>query len=119
MLKLDREALICDLAETYSIYNYLDFPPTKIAIYAKGLRDNSRIKMIVNNQMVSNDTLLLAGILDRLSLLVWFKTKDGQKGKGKPVMISKMFTDKASKSVLSFASGEEFEKIRSKLLGGE
>lgn len=119
MLKLDRDALICDLAETYGIYNYLDFPPTRIAVFSAGLRENSRIKMRLSNQVVSGDTLLLAGILDRLGLLVWFKTKDGQKGKNKPKMVSDVFAKSdTDKGVLSFVSGEDFEKMRNRLIGG-
>jgi len=45
MIKLDENALICDFAETYHIYDYRQLPPTRVAVFACGLRDDSRIKM--------------------------------------------------------------------------
>ena len=45
MLKTDEDALICDLAETYHIYDWQSYPLGLIATLAAGLRDDSRIKM--------------------------------------------------------------------------
>ena len=45
MLNTDEEALICDFAEIYRIYNYKEIPCKMAAIYAKGLKENARIKM--------------------------------------------------------------------------
>ena len=45
MLNTDEEALVCDFAETYRIYNYKEIPCKMAAIYAKGLKENARIKM--------------------------------------------------------------------------
>ena len=121
MIKIDEDALICDLAETYHIYDYRQLPPTKVAVFAVGLRYDSRIKMKLSDQKVSLDSLLLGGILDRLSILVWAQTKDGQKGINKPAMIVDSLTVKESKQsdVLVFISGEDFEKERKRLIGGE
>ena len=44
MIALDEDALICDFAEFYHIYNYYDYPVEYVAILANGLRDNSRIR---------------------------------------------------------------------------
>lgn len=117
MLNTDEDAVICDLAETYRIYNYKDMPPEKVAIFCNGLRDDSRIKMKMSGQKVKLDTMLLASTVDRLSLLVWAKTKDGQKGRNKP----KSLVDGINKPVkvkeeLAFTTGEEFEKIRNRIL---
>ena len=117
MLNTDEDAVICDLAETYRIYNYKDMPPETVAIFCNGLRDDSRIKMKMSGQKVKLDTMLLASTVDRLSLLVWAKTKDGQKGRNKP----KSLVDGINKPVkvkeeLAFTTGEEFERIRNKIL---
>ena len=48
MLKKDEEALICDFAETYHIYDYKRLPLTTVAALAVGLRENSRLKMAMN-----------------------------------------------------------------------
>ena len=122
MINLDEDLLICDLAETYQIYDYRQLPPTKVAVFCYGLRDDSRIKMKASEQLVSIDTLLLAGISDRLSTLIWFQTKDGQKGKNRPQPITDMLTVKKKKKddeVVTFNSGEDFENLRSSLIGGE
>lgn len=88
MLHKDRNALLCDLAETYGIYDIKAHPPSRVALFAVGLRDNSRIKMKLSGMKVSSELLLLAHAVDRLSLLVWQNTKDGEKGRNKPPSIA-------------------------------
>ena len=125
MIKQDEDALICDLAETYRIYDYRQLPLLQVAVFAYGLRDDSRIKKIISNQVVSLDTLLLASMVDRLSLSLWLQTTDGQKGTNRPNSIVDHLTkkeEKDEKDYLVFKSGEDFEKYREKLLtkmGGE
>ena len=63
MVHTDRSALICDLAETYGIYDMGSLPVTTVAILASGLRDNSRIKMKLAGMKVSNELLLSASSL--------------------------------------------------------
>jgi len=117
MLKTDEDAVICDLAETYHIYNYKELPPITVALFCDGLRDDSRIKLKMSNQRVSMDTLLLASIVDRLSILVWFKTKDGQKGRNQPKsIVGSINKPVREKEGMSFNTGEEFEKMRLKIL---
>lgn len=122
MLKIDEEALICDLAETYQIYDYRQLPPIRVAVFAIGLRDDSRIKMKASGQLVPLDTLLMARISDNLSTLVWFQTKDGQKGKNRPTMLTNLLTSHKtndSKDTTIFDSGEDFIRERNRLIGGE
>lgn len=88
MLHTDRGALLCDLAETYNIYDIKAHPATRIALFSAGLRDNSRIKMKLSGMRTSNEILLLAYAVDRLSVLIWQNTKDGQKGKNRPKSIA-------------------------------
>lgn len=115
MLKVDENALICDLAETYHIYNYRQLPPSMVAIFAIGLRDDSRIKMKLSGAKVPPDILLLAGIIDRLNLLLWTKTKDAEKGLNRPKSILSDLYHKES-DISAFASGKEFEKERQRLI---
>ncbi|WP_348920123.1 DUF5361 domain-containing protein [Enterococcus rotai] len=126
MIKLDEEALVCDLAETYQVYDYKQLPLSTVAVFSCGLRENSRIKMKLSRQDVSLETLLLAGVSDKLSLLLWFKTKDGQKGTNRPASILDTLTTnrKPEKKEIVFRSGEDFERTRKELLenssiGGE
>ena len=125
MIQTDEDALICDLAETYGILDYRQLPTDQVAVFAFGLRDDSRIKLAMTNSKVPFETFLLAGVLDRLSALVWFKTTDGQKGINRPLMVAEELTGKTkakeSKEMI-FDSGEDFEEYRQKILekiGGE
>lgn len=77
MISLDEDALVCDLAETYQIYDYKQLPLNQVAVFAYGLRDDSRIKQMMSDQIVPLETTLLASIVDRLSLSLWLQTKDG------------------------------------------
>lgn len=115
MIKIDENALICDLAETYHIYNYRDLPPSTVAVFSIGLRDDSRIKMKLGGAKVSPNILLLSGIVDRLNLLLWAKTKDGSKGRNKPKSILDELYKKES-DVSAFISGKEFEKERQRII---
>lgn len=115
MIKIDEKALICDLAETYQIYNYRQLPPSQVAIFCIGLRDDSRIKMKLSGAKVTPNILLLSGIVDRLNLLLWSKTKDGLKGINKPKSILDDLYSKGN-DVSAFASGKEFEEERNRLI---
>ncbi|EME8143283.1 DUF5361 domain-containing protein [Enterococcus faecium] len=120
MIQVDEEALMCDLAETYHIYDYKQLPVSTVAVFSCGLKPDSRIHMKLNNQQVPLDTLLLASISDKLGLLIWFKTKDGQKGVNRPASISDSLTNstKQEKNEIVFNSGEEFERVRKRLIEG-
>lgn len=124
MIHTDEDALICDLAETYQIYDYKQLPINQVAVFSCGLPDNSRIKLKISGQRVSLETMLLAAINDSLQLLVWMNSVDGQNGKNKPKSIVRMLTNQSKvESSVSFESGEEFERVRNRLLsqvtGGE
>lgn len=120
MIRFDEEALVCDLAETYHIYDYKQLPATMVAVFSCGLSDNSRIKMKLANEKVDIDTILLASISDSLRLLLWIKTDDGVKGINRPSSVLSTLTGQQvqEKNELVFSSGEDFEKERSRLLGG-
>ena len=127
MISLDEDALVCDLAETYHIYDYKQLPLNQVAVFAYGLRDDSRIKQMMSNQIVPLETTLLASIVDRLSLSLWLQTKDGQKGVNRPASIADQLikrdkSENDEKDYLVFESGEDFENYRKALLaktGGE
>ena len=65
------------------------------------------------------NTMLQAGILDRLSILIWQQTEDAQTGKNRPASIVDLLTGNAQEpETISFASGKEFEETRNKILKG-
>lgn len=122
MIALDESALICDLAETYHIYDYKSLPLSRVATFAVGLRENSRIKMKMNDTKYPFDTLLLASIADKLSLLAWMKTKDAADGLNRPKSIlSRLLGESESvndSDIESFSTPEDFEKRRREILKG-
>ncbi len=119
MIRLDRDALLCDLAETYHIYDPKALPVQTVALLACGLREDSRIKQKINGTQVPVNTLLLAHIVDRLSILIWQKTKDGQRGRNKPESIVEMMINankRKTNHVDAFETPEEFEEARRRIL---
>lgn len=120
MMSLDEDALLCDLAETYHIYSFDALPITTIATLACGLRDNSRIKCKLAGVRAPLDTVLLSMIADRLSLILWSKTKDGQKNKNRPDPITpKLYlteTEEERVKVKGYNSPQDFMAAREKLL---
>jgi len=112
--------LICDLAETYGIYDYKKLPINLVASFVIGLREDSRFQLKLQNSTTSLNNYLLAGILDRLSLLVYSNTKHAQKGINKPKLLINTLIENTDIKTRSFYSGEDFEKEKEKILkGGE
>ena len=119
MIATDEEALICDLAETYQIFDYRSLPLSRVAIFAVGLRGNSRIKMKMRGLKYPLETLLLASAVDRLSVLVWQKTKDAKDGINLPESIlSRLLGLEESRETEVFDTPEDFERRREEILKG-
>ncbi len=113
MIREDENALICDMAETYHIYDYRQLKPLQAAIFAAGLPANSRIKRKLAGQKHSSEVLLLACIADSLRTLIWFQTKDGQRGVNRPPSILAELTGD-EEELEEFASIEEYEAARAR-----
>lgn len=93
MLAYDRSALICDLAETYHIYDYKALPVLTLAALASGLRPDSRIKLKLSGITEVSSEVLLVQIFDILQLMryQWFATKKD----APPTMLADKLFDKA------------------------
>lgn len=118
MINLDEDSLICDLAETYHILNYKELSPTLVATLSCGLSDDSRIKRKIANKRLTLEETLMAVMVDKLSQLLWTKTKDAQKGRNRPKSVLEALEKPPEKAYKSFSSIEEFEKKRAELLKG-
>lgn len=117
MMSANKDALVCDLAETYGIFDYRALPVPLLATLAVGLRDDARIKMHMSGMSVPQNTLLLAAALDKLSLLVWSKTKDAQSGTNRPKpILGALLGQKRERGVTAFDTAEEFENARAAIL---
>lgn len=111
MIDTDEDMLMCDLAETYHIYDYKSLPARMVATLSVGLRDNSRIKMKMQGMKYPLETIFLAGMVDRLSQLVWMQTKDGMEGINQPksVLACLIGTDDEQTDIKGFDTAEDFE----------
>lgn len=69
MMHADRDALLCDLAETYHVYDLKALPVQTLAALSFGLRDDSRIKMKLSGMVYVSPIILQAEIVDNLALI--------------------------------------------------
>ena len=117
MINADEDALICDFAETYHIFNYRGLSLKQAAILACGLRENSRIVMKMSRTRVDNFTLLLASAIDNLKTLVWQNTESGHKGTDVPKSIAQALLGiEDEKEFETYTSGDEFMQARQKII---
>ena len=120
MIAADEDALICDFAETYHVYDYKALPVSYAAALACGLGPDSRIKMVISGIKIPTDVALQAGIIDRLSLLLWMQTEDGTKGRNRPKsLLDELTREKQENQIAAFASGDEFVRMWAMLAGKE
>lgn len=119
MVRTDETSLICDFAETYNITDYRALSLKTAAALASGLSEDSRIKMRITGQRITTKTALLAGILDRLTTLVWMQTQDGHKGRNRPESIlAKLTKDpepEKKDDFLVFESSDAFNTMWNRL----
>lgn len=100
MIILDEDALICDFAETYHVFDYKALPLNLAATLACGLRRDSRSKMALAEQTMPLEVFLLAGILDRLSVLL-----AGKEAK----LVTDVLIPKKEQEAYGFETGEQFD----------
>lgn len=119
MLNADEDLLFCDIAETYGIVGFEGLSVKRLATLCFGLRDNSRIKMLLSDTKVELNTILLASALDQLNFLSWCKTKDAEKNRNRPKSITQSLLKtetKQERDYCVYSTPEEFFEARKKLL---
>lgn len=120
MIKLDEDALICDFAETYQIYDYRSLPVRLAATLAAGLRGDSRIMLRAADLTVPQETILLACIADRIEAFRYGFSQDAAKhiNKPQPLVETLMGEKQTEKSeVVSFRSGQALEEALARIRG--
>lgn len=80
------------MAQYYGITDESGIDPLRLATLICGLPKDSRLMRALSGRKATQSDLLLAAIVDRLSMLVWFKTKDGMKGRNRPASIVERMT---------------------------
>ena len=118
MISADRGALICDLAETYGIYDYRSLPVRTVATLSVGLREDSRIEMKLRGGRADIDNKVLIGMVcDRLTEILMYL---GAYKKGRPESIAyKLMNIEEGKSkgdIVTYSSVEAFENARKRIL---
>lgn len=122
MVLRDENALVCDFAETYHIYDWRSLPMRFAATLAAGLRPDSRIMLKLSGTSAPANELLLSIVADAVRVLVWQNSKDGIKGRNPPVSLFERLigsSDTTADSVTGFDSPEEFMAWREKMTGGD
>ena len=122
MINTDEEALICDFAETYHIYDYRSLPLHMAGIFACGLRTDSRISMAISETKLTTDQTLLALIADNMRMLVWLNSSDGANGINRPKLLTDALIgerDTQERAIETFENGQDFEDEWRRLTGGE
>lgn len=106
MRKVDEEALICDLAETYGIFNYRSLPARMVATFACGLRDNSRIKLKLSGEPAPTDTILLARLVDLITMTLW--SDDSSRPQSIVERLYNIEPEEKADKVTAFDEGKDF-----------
>ena len=121
MVRTDEDAVICDLAETYGIYDYRSLPLHTAATLCVGLRNDSRIKLKLSGQHYPEGTILAACAVDELRILRWLQTTDAAAGRNRPEsLLAKLLGDHEEErsDIASFGSPEDFESRRRSIIEG-
>lgn len=129
MVSFDLDALVCDLAEAYHIFDVWDYSLNSfnkkydigmIATLATGLRDDSRIKMGLSDQAVTLKDTLMAMIVDNTNWLVWSKTKDAEHNRNRPKSVLDMLIPKPKNTTYrKFDSPNDFLEYRKKIMNSQ
>lgn len=109
------------MAQYYCVHDFRGLPVKTQAALVAGLPAGSRVKAkIRGEQELSVQNMLLAIIADKLAMLVWMQSEDGQRNTNRPESILAILTGKkAEDDVEAFDTPEEFERERARLLSGE
>lgn len=112
--------LICDFAETYHILDYTALPVPLLVTLFSGLGEGSRVQQRLNGERVPLHTLLLAAMVDRLSVLVYANTKDAKSGTNRPRSLVAILRERIPKPTQARkpTPPDDFEAARRAILEG-
>lgn len=113
------DSLICDLAETYHLFNYREQSPKLVAVLCFGLRDDSRVKMTLGNSKITLEQILMSRMVDELAWLHWSKTKDGAKNRNRPPSVLKALTEEKKEETEVFLTADEFNEAWESMINAE
>ncbi len=117
MIAFDEQALICDLAETYQIYDYRSLPVRLVATLSAGLRNDSRIKQKMAGVIESETNILLGTIADRLGVVIYGMS--GGKTDIPESIVEQFYIKQDNTDLQTFDSPEDFKKAWNKKIRGK
>lgn len=118
MVGLDEDALICDFAEVYHVYDWRALPLKTAATLAMGLGPDSRIIRKLSGTKWPFNTLLLAMVVDSIRGISWqlMDTKQ-RRGRKPPTSVLKIILGETEETEMEgFDSADEFRKWRASML---
>lgn len=119
MLETDEDAVTCDMAETYGIFDIESIDIGLLATLCSGLRSNSRIKMKIAGVRSSYEQVGLAALIDGVNTLVWMLSNSSQEGTEKPPSVLKALTmDQKEDDTVLFEDGDSFMEAREMMMRG-
>lgn len=116
MIAVDENALKCDLAETYGIYDYESLPVKTVATLSAGLRDNTRIQEKMRGAKMPGDaSFLLAMIMDRVTDILVFlgAYEEGKRpASALDMLLGELPKKEEKKGIQTFDSPDSFDEAR-------
>jgi hypothetical protein len=117
----DEDALICDFAETYHVYDWRSLPVHYSAVLAAGLRQNSRSQMKLANVKADLNASLLAVLHDDMKDLIYATIAPHMKRKPKqPEHTADKIIhgeQKQAKEYQGYESSEDYEEAWARIAG--
>lgn len=112
--------MVCDLAETYNIYNYEQLPVERVAVFVCGLRDNARVWQKLGKNNIDRELLVL--IYDKLNWIAWTNTEAAHNGEAPPPrLFDKLFNieqQEPDDETVKFDSPEDFKTAWERIKNG-
>ncbi len=118
MRNLDEDALLCDFAQYYHVYDLRTLPVTTAASLAQGLPEESRIVRRMSGARAGLDSLLLAAVADRLAHLIWMLSEDGRLGQNRPQSVLEVLVGRPEQETDGYADAEDFTAAWASITGG-
>lgn len=106
--------MICDLAQTYHVYDFRALPLRTAAALASGLPITSRVMSKQTGLKVPVDIYLLSEAVDLLKVIRWMLSEDGSRGTNVPELSSPKLIEKED-DLEYFDSPEDFEAFRASI----
>ncbi len=118
MRAICKDALICDFAQFYHVYDIDSLKLQTAAIMACGLPPESRTIRQISGQKYPVEMVLQMKILDTMKTIEWAYINTHSKRKiPKPKSIFELINEqKETKEIVTFQSGQEFEIERERII---